>query len=145
MPKVTQLVVTAENKPGALAQIASTLGQAKVNITSLLAPEVSGRGKVRLMVDHLDKAREALKAAKMRVSEEEAVAVNLANKPGALADIAQKLAQSRVNIRYAYAAAGGARQAMLILGVSNVAKALGALGEAEASAPAGPPPEQPPA
>jgi len=40
MPKVTQLAVTLENKPGALAQICSTLGKAGVNISAVLAPEI---------------------------------------------------------------------------------------------------------
>ncbi|MBI3949183.1 MAG: hypothetical protein HY314_01830 [Acidobacteria bacterium] len=143
MPRVKQLVVTLENKPGALAQIASTLREAKVNISAVLAPDISGKGKVRLVVDNPDKAKEALKAAKIRASEEEAVAVNLANKPGALAEAAQKLAQSRVNIKYAYATVPeGSRKATTILGVSNVAKALSALGEAETPA-ASPQPELP--
>jgi hypothetical protein len=135
MPKVTQLVVTSENKPGALAQIAATLAQAKVNITAALAPEVAGKAKLRFVVDKPDQAQEALKAAKIRCSQEEAVAVNLANKPGALAQATQKLAQAKVNVKYAYATLpASARQATVILGVSNVAKALKALGEAEAPA-----------
>jgi len=133
MPKVTQLVVALENKPGALAQIASTLAQAKVNISAVLAPEMAGRGKVRLLVDNPDKAKEALKAAKHRVSEEEALAVSLANKPGTLAETTQKLAQAKINIKYTYGTlAEGSRKATVILGVSNVAKALSALGEGEA-------------
>jgi len=129
MPKVTQLVVTAENKPGALAHVCSTLGQAGVNISAVLAAEIQGKGKLRLVVDNPDKGREALKAAKMRVSEEEAIAVSLKNKPGAFAEVTQKLAQAKINIKYAYATvAEGSTKATVILGVPNVDKALGVLG-----------------
>ncbi|HEV2226051.1 MAG TPA: ACT domain-containing protein, partial [Nitrososphaerales archaeon] len=63
MPKVTQLVVPLVNRPGTLAHLCSTLGEAGVNITAILAPEGKKRGKVSLMVEDLDRAREALMGA----------------------------------------------------------------------------------
>ena len=129
MPKVTQLVVTLANKPGTLAPICSTLGKAGVNISALFAPEIRGRGKVRLLVDNLDKAKEALKAAKVRFSEEEAIAMELDNKANVGAEVAEKLSQAKINIKYAYATATeGSAKATLILSVPNVAKALTVLG-----------------
>jgi hypothetical protein len=129
MPKVAQLAVTLENKPGTLAQLCSTLGKAEVNISAVVAPEIRGRGKVRLLVDNPDKAKDALNAAKMRFREEEAVAVELDNRPGALGEIAEKLAQAKINIKYAYATATeGSAKATLVLAVTDVAKALGVLG-----------------
>lgn len=75
MPKVTQIVVTLQSKPGTLARLCSTLGKAGVNISALMAPGVSGakarQGRVRLLVDNPDRAKEALKNAKIRFSEEE--------------------------------------------------------------------------
>lgn len=129
MPKVTQIVVTLQNKPSTLAQLCSTIRDAGVNISSVLAPEIRGRGKVRLLVDNPDKARDALKAAKVRFSEEEAIAIELDNRPGALGEIAEKLAQAKINIKYAYATtAEGSAKAAVILGVRDVAKALGVIG-----------------
>jgi len=129
MPKVTQLAVTLESKPGALAQVCSALGEAGVNISAVLAPEIKGKGKVRLLVDNPDKARDALKAAKIRFSEEEAIALNVDNKPGALAETAGKLAQAKINIKYAYATISeGSAKATVMLAVPNVAKALSVLG-----------------
>jgi predicted amino acid-binding ACT domain protein len=72
MPRVTQIAVTLQNKPGALAQLCSTLGDAGVNISAVDGAVIAGRGKVRLLVDNPDKAKDALKAAKIRFSEEEA-------------------------------------------------------------------------
>jgi hypothetical protein len=86
--------------------------------------------KVRFLVDRLDKAKEALNTAKIRFSEEEVITLNLDNRPGALAEVAEKLAQSKINIRYAYAAAAeDSAKATLIVVVPNVNKALGVLGE----------------
>ena len=129
MPRVTLIVVSMQNRPGTLAQVCSALGKAGVNITALLAPEIRGKGKVRLLVDNLDKAKDALKAAKIRFGEEEAIAVELDNKPGALGEVAEKLAQAKINIRYAYATTSeGSAKATVILAVPDVAKALSVLG-----------------
>ena len=129
MPKVSLVTVTLQNKPGTLAQVCSALGKAGVNISALLAPEIRGKGKVRLLVDNLDKAKDALKAAKIRFGEEEAIAVELDNKPGALGEVAEKLAQAKINIRYVYATTSeGSAKATVVLAVPDVAKALGVLG-----------------
>ena len=95
MPKVTQIVVPLANKPGALTQFCSTLAKAGVNITALLAPEMRGRGKVRVLVDNPEKAKDALKEAKIRFSEEDVIAMELDNKSGALGEVTQKLANPR--------------------------------------------------
>ncbi len=130
MPKVTQLAVSLTNKAGALAQLCSTLGKAGVNVTALLAPEIRGRGRVRIIVDNTDKAKDALKEAKMRFSEEEVAVIELDNRAGALGEVTEKLAKSKINIKFAYATASeGSAKAKVILAVPDVAKALGVLGE----------------
>jgi hypothetical protein len=129
MPRVTQIVVTLQNKPGTLAQLCSTLRDAGVNISAGEAAGIAGRGKVRLLVDNLEKAKDALKAAKTRFSEEEAIAVELDNRPGALGEVAGKLAEAKINIKYAYATTSeGSARTTVILAVPDVAKALGVLG-----------------
>lgn len=129
MPRASLVTVALQNKPGTLAQVCSALGKAGVNISALLAPEIRGKGKVRLLVDNLEKAKDALKAAKLRFGEEEAIAVELDNRPGALGEVAEKLAQAKMNIRYAYATTSeGSAKATLVLAVPDVDKALGVLG-----------------
>jgi len=129
MPKVTQIAITLENKPGTIAQLCSTLGKAGVNIMTMLAPEIRGKGKVRLLVDNPDKAKDALKAAKIRFSEEEVIAIELDNRPGSLGEVAEKLAKAKINIKYAYATTSeGSTKATVILAVPNAAKAVGVLG-----------------
>jgi len=130
MPKVVQLAVLLQNKPGALAQVCSVLGKAGVNISAVLAPEVKGRGKVRVLVDSPEKAKDALNTAKIRFSEEEVIALSLDNRAGALAEVAEKLAQAKINLKYAYAtAAEGSTKATVIIAVPDVEKALGVLGQ----------------
>jgi len=130
MAKVTQLVVALQNKPGALAHVCSTLGKAGVNISAVLAPDVRGRGKVRFLVDVAEKAKEALSAAKIRFSEEDVIALSLDNRAGALSEIVEKLAQAKINMKYAYATvAEGSTKGTVIIAVPNVDKALGVLGQ----------------
>jgi len=129
MPRVTQIVVALQNKPGTLARLCSTLRDAGVNISALDAAGIAGRGKVRLLADRPDKAKDALKAAKIRFSEEEAIAIELDNRPGSLNEVAEKLVQAKINIKYAYATTPvGAARATVILAVPNVDKALGVIG-----------------
>lgn len=128
MPKVTQLVLNLQSKPGVLADVAGVLGKAGINIEGICAVETAGRGKIRLLTSDAAKAEAALKAAKIRCGREEAISVPLENRPGAVAEVAQKLARAKVNIKCAYATTGGAAQAVVVLGVSNLPKALAALG-----------------
>jgi hypothetical protein len=129
MSRVTQIVVGLQNKPGTLAKLCSTLRDAGVNISALHGDVIAGRGKVRLLVDNPDKAKDALKAAKIRFSEEEAIAIELDNRPGALGEVAEKLAQAKINIKYTYATTSeGPTKTTVILGVPDVAKALGFIG-----------------
>ena len=127
MPKVTQLVLNLQSKPGVLASIAAIIGDTGVNIEGICAAETAGRGKIRILVSDVAKAEAALKAAKIRCGKEEAVGVFLENRPGTLAEAAKKLAQARINIKCAYATASGAGQAVAVLTVANAQKALAAL------------------
>ena len=128
MAKTTQLVVSLESKPGVLARLSQTLADAGVNITGICAGETAGRGKVRLLVSDAARARDALRAAKYRVSEETAVILSLDNHPGALARVAEKLGRARINIRCAYATTEGGGRATVVLSVSNADKAESVLG-----------------
>lgn len=129
MPKMTQLAVSLENKPGALAQLCQTLARSGVNIEGIFVPDVSGRGKIRTVVSDPEAAKRALKDAKLRCAEEEVISLALENKPGALGEVAAKLERARVNIRYAYATTSGPGRATVVLAVSNLAKGLAALGQ----------------
>jgi len=77
------------------------------------------------LVDNSDKAKETLTAGKIRFSEEEIIAIDLDNRPGALGEVAEKLAQAKINVKYAYATASeGSAKATVLLSVPDVDKAL---------------------
>ncbi|HEY7675859.1 MAG TPA: ACT domain-containing protein [Candidatus Methylomirabilis sp.] len=128
MPKVTQLVLTLQSKPGVLATVCKALADAGVNIEALCAPEAPGKGRMRLLVSDAARAEAALKAAKVRAGKEEAITLALENRPGAMAEAARRLAAAKVNIKCAYATTAGPAQATVVLTVSNASRALAALG-----------------
>lgn len=129
MRKVTQLTLTMQSKPGVLATVCATLANAGINVDGVCAPETAGKGKVRLLVGEAPRAQAVLKQAKLRAGIEEALALTLENRAGSLAGVAGKLARAKVNIKCAYATTTGpGGQATVVLTVSNVAKAMAALG-----------------
>jgi len=125
MPTTTQLVISGQSKPGALARVTAVLGEAGVNIKAFSAPEVTGPGKLRLLVADLDGARAALRSAKVKFSEETALLLSLENKPGALRKVADLLVKSRINIKCGYCTPSReGKRAIVVLTVSNTDKAL---------------------
>jgi hypothetical protein len=122
------LVISGQSRPGVIAQVAAVLGEAGVNIKAFSAPEVTGTGKLRLLVADLDGARAALKAAKIRFGEETALVLSLENKPGALMDVAELLTKNRINIKCGYCTPSReGKRAIVVLTVSNTDKALAVL------------------
>lgn len=125
MPQVTQFVISEESKPGALAHVATVLGDAGVNIKAFSAPEVTGHGKLRIIVSDVDRAREALRGEKIKFTEEEALALSLANTPGALGQVAKLLKEAKVNITCGYCTPSReGKRAIVVLTVSDTQKAL---------------------
>ncbi|PHX91399.1 MAG: hypothetical protein CK534_00120 [Nitrospirae bacterium] len=125
MPTTTQLVISGRSKPGVMAEVAQVLGKAKVNIMAFSAPEVTGTGKLRLLVADLEGARVALRGAKIKFAEETALLLSLENKPGALTEVADLLTKGRINIKCGYCTPSReGKRAIVVLTVSNTPKAL---------------------
>ncbi len=57
MAKTKQFTIAVDNRPGAVAGIAKTLGNAKVNILSLLGTAQGKAGTVQLVVDDARRAK----------------------------------------------------------------------------------------
>ena len=123
MAKVSQLLIQAENKPGVLAQICSELAKVAVNITAIMASH-DGTGGIRIVATPHATARKVLDGLKISYREEDAVAVRLSDRPGALGKATRKLGDKGINIHYAYGSiVKGEGRALIILGVSDVNKA----------------------
>ncbi len=124
MPKVKQLTIPCENRPGTLAHVAKVLGDAKVNILSCLTTTSGNEGQAHAIVDNVNKAKKALEAAGLSYTEADVLQVELPNTPGALGKFAGKLAEKDINITLGYATGvKGSKKAGLVLAVSDLDKA----------------------
>ncbi len=88
-----QLTVVLENRPGTLAHMAKVLADAKVNVLAPLGSTAVAQGSVQVVVDNVNKAKKALGGA----------GLSFTDKPGALAELAGRLAEKGINIDCAYA------------------------------------------
>jgi hypothetical protein len=120
-----QFSVFMVNKPGVLARVLGEFAGAKVNITAITMMDSAEHGVMRVVFEEPEKARNVLDGLNMPYNETDVLCVNLANKSGALATVAEKLAKGHINISYAYCTAGarGGRTTG-VLKVSDVKKAI---------------------
>ena len=123
MAKTKQFTITIDNQPGAVAAIARALGDAKVNILSLLGTAQGTAGSVQFIVDDARRAKKALDAARMAYQETPAESCDLPNKPGALAECLAKLAAKGVNLNSIHAtSAKGGKKAVIVYTAEAAAK-----------------------
>lgn len=105
----TQFSVFLANKPGVLSQVCTHLAAAKVNIVALSMMDSSEHGVMRFISNDAARTRKALQALNLPLTETEVLVVDLPNKPGAFADVCDRLSHAHVNINYAYCSATAGR------------------------------------
>jgi hypothetical protein len=124
----TQLAVFLANRPGALARVCAALAQAGINIHALATSDTIDHSVVRMVVSDPTKALMLLGETGTLALESEVLMIEGANEPGMLGQIAQRLAETNINIEYAYLAASpGAERGLAILRTSDVERARTAL------------------
>jgi hypothetical protein len=125
MAKIKQFTIAVENRPGAVAEIAKALGNAKVNILSLLGTSQGTSGTIQLVAEDARRAKKTLDAAKISYQETAAEEYELPNKAGALAQCLEKLAARGVNLNSIHATASkGGRKTVVVCTVEAEAKAV---------------------
>ena len=128
MESATQLAVFLANRPGALARVCEALAQAEINIHALTTSDTVDHSVVRMVVSNPTKALMLLGEAGVLALESDVLMIETDNKPGVLARIAERLAESEVNIEYAYLAGSPeAAKGLIILRLSDVEKAQNVL------------------
>ncbi len=118
---MNDLEIALENRPGALAEMGESLGQAGVSIEGGGVWVVNGRGVAHFLFADGRAARQALVAAGIRVVGEREVVIQRLNQsqPGQLGSISRRMAEAGVNLEVLYSD----HQHQLILVVDNIAKA----------------------
>ena len=99
---IMQLTVFLENSEGRLAALCRTLADAGVNMDALTIAETSDYGVVRIICDNVFHAVDVLEDAGFRATKTKVLAVELPDRPGALAELLEALDTTKVNIEYGY-------------------------------------------
>jgi len=128
----TQFSIFMVNKPGVLAQILGEFARAKINVIAMTVMDSVEHGVLRVVFEAAKNAEAVLSKLNMPYNQTEVLCVNLANKAGALATVAEKLARSHINISYAYCTAGAeGGKTTGVLKVADVKKAMKILQEGQ--------------
>ena len=123
-----QLSVFLENRPGVLAAVCNALVEKNVNIIGFSISDTVDYAVVRLVVDDPTTATHVLGEGGALVVETDVLALKMENSPGALQKVAEKLAQAKVNIEYAYGSGDG-DEGLVFIRVSDTVKAEASLAE----------------
>jgi hypothetical protein len=127
VPRAKELKVRVEDRPGMLGEIASALGDKKVNLRAVNGWVENGQGVVRIVVDKVAAAKKVLAAKGWKPEEQDVLEVELSDKPGTLGDAAKRLGTAGVNITHVFVGTAGARKATVYFGVSDIQTAMKAL------------------
>jgi hypothetical protein len=100
-----QIAVFLENRPGTLAGLCEALARKDINLLALTVADTVDHSVVRMVVDKPEAAVRVVRATGALHVESDVLVVEAANRTGALAAIAERLATQDINIEYAYGTA----------------------------------------
>lgn len=124
----TDVTVILDDHPGELARLGECAGAAGVNIDGLAAFTGDGRGVVHVLVlgdEATGRFHDALRGEGMGIADErEVLVIDVDNLPGAMGELARRLARAGVNIDFAYTTFGEAR---IVIATDDMASARAAL------------------
>jgi hypothetical protein len=126
--RVEQISIFLENKSGRLAEVTNVLAAAGVNIRALSLADTADFGILRLIVDRVDQAKQALKDRGFTIGRTEVLAIEVPDRPGGLAEILRTLSAAGINVEYMYAFVQRSRDnAIVIFRFDELEKAIQAL------------------
>ena len=118
------LVIDIENTPGALAEVATAISDAGVNIAGATCIGSGEQAELHILVPHAGAAKHALAISHLAITRErEVVVVDVEDRPGALADLTRKIARAGVNLDLVYVAT----QNRVVFGATDLAALRAAL------------------
>lgn len=101
----SDLLIRVANEPGMLARVAAAVSDAGVNLAAATCTRPGESAELHVLVKHAEAAKHALAIAGLAVTaEREVVVVETDDRPGALADLARKVADAGVNLDLLYLA-----------------------------------------
>ncbi len=130
--RIDYYYVTVPDKPGEVARVLGALGGAEINLLSVSAfPHGARKSQVDLIPEHSGALAQAAKSARLKLSKKKSgFLIQGEDRPGAVADVAGKLAQAKINITsvQAFCAGAGRYGGMLWVKAKDLQRASKALG-----------------
>lgn len=120
----TQFSIFLVNKPGVLSQIFRVMAKAKINVSGIVMMDSMEHGVLRMIVENPDKARPLLNELNVQFTEADVLTVTLGNRPGAVADVCERLANAHIPLGYLYCTTGArGGKTTAVLKVPDIKKA----------------------
>ena len=99
---IKQISVFLENVSGRLAEVTKILSSGGINLRAITIADTADFGILRIVCDNPDKALKVLEENGFTARETEVLAVEVADKPGGLAEVMEIFNRNKVNIEYLY-------------------------------------------
>lgn len=123
-----QFSIFLDNRPGTLSRTCQALAREGVNILALSISDTVDHAAIRMVTNDDKKAGRILQALHATVHERDVLLMDVPNRPGTLAEIAQKLAAAGINIEYAYCTASTSQEhGTMVLRTNDVEETINAL------------------
>ena len=123
-----QLAVFMENRPGMLARTCQALAAAKINILALSILDTVDHAIIRMVVDKPKEAEDVLSRMHAMIQRHDVVVMDMPNAVGALAGVAERLAEAGINLEYAYCTASPSQSSgALVLRTNDLEATINAL------------------
>ncbi len=97
-----QRTIMVHNEPGALADVCEVMGKNGVNIKTISAEGLGEAGIIRIITEDQESAKKALEKAWYKYTVSKVIPLKLKDKPGELAKVSRKMADSKINIESIY-------------------------------------------
>lgn len=91
------ITIVADDRVGLLADISYILGTTHINIETISISAIGGKAVITLLVKNPEKAEAVLKNSGFSVSPADVLFVRVEDRPGALAEIAKRLADNKIS------------------------------------------------
>ena len=119
----TEFTVTLEHRPGQLASLSKSLGEAEVNIRALSGMVCDGKGILKLLTSDEVSTRGKLEELGIPFEEKEILTVTMPDRPGQLGDFAEMLGEADVNIETIFVIDTASGFTELAIAVDDIEKA----------------------
>lgn len=123
-----QLAVFLDNRPGMLARTCQALAKAQVNIRALSIQDAVDHAIIRMVVDKPKEAERVLTTLHTLVQRRDVIVLDVPNRIGELAKIAERLAEAGINLEYAYCTSATAHsEGAIVLRTNDLEATINAL------------------